>query len=112
MKHRPFLAFFLAALAASAAGAGGASATTWLVPGDGSNTCTAVSPNCDTIAEAVAASAAADTIELAPGSHAVAATQELSLRPGLTIRGAGIASTTIEPSAGVIAFNVRSDGIT
>ena len=30
-----------------------AAATTWLVPGNGSNTCTTGSPNCNTIGQAV-----------------------------------------------------------
>jgi hypothetical protein len=104
-----FAAPLLAALFSLPVTATSAAATTWLVPGDGSNTCTVPSPNCDTIAQAVAASSNADTISIGAGSFPVAAT--LDLTKTLTITGANIASTTLAPGAGIVAFDIRADGI-
>lgn len=94
---------------AFAAGASSASATSWQVPGDMSNTCTIAVPSCDTIAQAVAASAPGDDIQIGAGSFPVTATQNLV--HALTITGAGIANTTVATSSGVIAFDVRASGI-
>ncbi len=86
-----------------------AAATTWLVPGDGSNTCTTGSPNCNAIAQAVAASADNDTIQIAAGSFPVTAT--IALTNTLTIVGAGLASTTVAVDPDVVAFDVQADGM-
>ena len=99
----------LAALVLLTATVSQASATTWLVPGDGSNTCTVPSPNCDTIAQAVTASATGDTIQIAAGSFPVTATQILTKT--LTFVGAGQASTTVNVTAGLAGFSVRTDDI-
>ena len=40
-----------------------AAATTWGVPGNGSNVCTVPNPNCNTITQAVTASSSGDTIQ-------------------------------------------------
>jgi len=84
-------------------------ATTWDVPGDGTNTCTMGNPSCDTIALAVAASANADTIQIAAGMFALSSV--VVLDKTLTIAGAGIGSTLIQPAAAVTAFSVRTNGI-
>ncbi len=86
-----------------------AAATTWLVPGDGSNTCTTISPNCDTIALAVTASTAGDTISITAASTPVTAT--VNLNKQLTVAGAGIGATTVLTTAGIAAFEIRADGI-
>ena len=44
-------------------------ATTWRVPGDGSNACSLVNPSCTTIQGAVNAAAAGDTINVSPGTY-------------------------------------------
>ncbi|MCW5891212.1 MAG: right-handed parallel beta-helix repeat-containing protein [bacterium] len=106
--HRSFLAIAGAALVGVALPAL-AAATTWGVPGDGSNTCTVVTPSCNTIAAAVTASTAGDTIQLAAGAHAVPAT--VILNKTLTITGAGQGATLVQPSAGVIAFSARADDL-
>jgi cysteine-rich repeat protein len=105
--RRPTLATVLAALTAVAFSAGAASATTWLVPGDGSNTCTTVSPSCDTVAQAVAASAPADQIVIGVGSFPVPTT--LNLVHQLTISGFSAASTTLTPTG--VAFDVQADDV-
>ncbi|HEV7734644.1 MAG TPA: right-handed parallel beta-helix repeat-containing protein [Candidatus Binatia bacterium] len=84
-------------------------ATTWGVPGDGSNACTTGTPSCNTIAQAVTASSNNDTINVGAGSFAVPAT--LTLTKTLTIAGAGQASTFLQPGAGLAAFSVRTDNI-
>jgi cysteine-rich repeat protein len=99
----------LVALFALCATASQAAATTWLVPGDGSNTCTTGSPNCDTIAQAVVAASAGDSVAVAAGSFPVAAS--IAVNKQLTITGAGKASTTVAASAGIAAFEIRADGI-
>ena len=86
-----------------------AAATTWDVPGNGSNVCTVVNPNCNTIAQAVTASSNGDTIQVGAGSFPLAAA--VVLTKTLTVAGAGIGSTFIQPSAGVTAFSVRTNDI-
>ncbi len=86
-----------------------AAATTWLVPGNGSNACTVVSPNCNTIAQAVTASSNGDTVQLGAGNFPVSAV--IVLTKTLTIAGAGNASTFVQPAAGVAAFSVRTNDI-
>ena len=86
-----------------------AAATTWGVPGNGSNVCTVPNPNCDTIAQAVTAASGGDTIQLGAGAHAVAGT--IALTKTLTFTGAGIGNTIVQPAPGVIAFSVRTNDI-
>lgn len=101
---------FLVIAGAALLGAPGlAAATTWGVPGDGSNTCTVATPSCDTIAAAVAAASANDTIQLAAGAHAVPAT--VILNKTLTITGAGQGVSLVQPSAGIVAFSARADDL-
>lgn len=90
-------------------GAQAATATTWNVPGDGTNTCTMGNPSCDTIALAVAASANGDTIQIAAGAFVLASV--VVVDKTLTIAGAGIGSTLIQPAAAVTAFSVRTNGV-
>jgi len=97
------LASVLAALVAPAV----AAATTWSVPGSGSNVCTTVDPNCNTIAQAYTASTSGDTIQLGAGAHAVPS--QINLTKALTITGAGIGVTFVQPTAA--AFSVRTSGI-
>ena len=85
-----------------------AAATTWLVPGDGSNTCTTGSPNCNTIALAVAAATAGDTISITAASTPVTAT--VNVNKQLTIAGAGMGSTTVA-ATGVTALDVQASGV-
>ncbi len=87
----------------------GAAALTWGVPGDGSNTCTVAVPSCDTIAAAVAAASATDTIEVAAGAHAVPSV--VVIDKTLTISGAGQGSTLVQPSGGVNAFSIKADDV-
>lgn len=84
-------------------------ATTWLVPGDGSNVCTTGSPNCDTIALANAAASSGDTISITAASTPV--TAAITFTKQLTISGAGIGSTTVSVTGGVIAFQVSTSGL-
>lgn len=105
--HRSFLALACAGLVGIAPRL--AAATTWGVPGDGSNTCTVGTPSCDTIAAAVAAASASDTIQLGAGNHAVPAT--VNLNKTLTIDGAGQGVSIVQPAAGVAGFSVRANGI-
>lgn len=90
-------------------GAQAAAATTWDVPGDGTNTCTTVNPSCDTIALAVAASANGDTIQIAAGAFVLSSV--VAVDKTLTIAGAGIGNTLIQPAAAVTAFSVRTNGV-
>ena len=107
MKIRRALASTLVLVAATATHA---AATTWLVPGNGTNTCTTVSPNCNTIAQAVTASANGDAINVAAGNFPV--TGVIALTKTLTITGNGIGSTIVQPSAGITAFSVRTNNVT
>jgi hypothetical protein len=91
--------------------AGAASATTWLVPGDGSNVCTIGSPNCDTIQQAVTAAAANDTIQIAAGTFSGAGNFGVVLDKTLTVVGAGRANTTVQPDAGAFGFSIRADDV-
>ncbi len=84
-----------------------ASATTWAVPGTGSNVCTVANPNCNTIAQAVTASSSGDAISIGAGSFPVASA--IALTKTLTISGAGIGTTFVQPTAG--AFSVRTNNI-
>src|SRR5262245_23280470 len=54
-----------------------AAATTWGVPGSGSNVCTVPDPNCDTITQAVTASSSGDTISIGAGNFPVPAALDL-----------------------------------
>ncbi len=99
----------LLSLAITIASAGeAAAATTWLVPGNGSNTCTIVSPNCNTIAQAVTASSSGDTISIGAGTFSVPSA--IALTKSLTIVGAGIGTTFVQPTS--TAFSVRTSNIT
>jgi hypothetical protein len=98
----------LALLATMPASAGTAAATSWMVPGDGSNTCTVGSPSCNTIAQAVAASANGDSIAIAAGTFAA---PNVQVDKTLTIAGAGTAGTFVQPGAGATGFEIRADGI-
>lgn len=89
-------------------GAGAARGLTWEVPGDGSNTCTIAVPSCDTVAAAVAAAAAADTIDIAAGTFNVAS---VAVDKNLTIEGAGTASTFLNVTA-AIGLRIRANDIT
>lgn len=82
-------------------------ATTWAVPGTGSNVCTVANPNCNTIAQAVTASSSGDAISIGAGSFPVASA--IALTKTLTISGAGIGTTFVQPTAG--AFSVRTSNI-
>jgi hypothetical protein len=106
--RRTFFALACAGLAGATA-PGLVAATTWGVPGDGSNTCSVVTPSCDTIAAAVAAATAGDTILLGATTHAVAST--INLNKTLTITGAGEGSTIIQPAAGIAVFSARADDL-
>ncbi|MCC6766476.1 MAG: right-handed parallel beta-helix repeat-containing protein [Deltaproteobacteria bacterium] len=82
-------------------------ATTWGVPGDSSNTCTVVVPSCNTIAQAVTASSSGDTILIGAGSFPVPSS--IALTKSLTITGAGIGTTFVQPTT--TAFSVRTSNI-
>ncbi|HEV7733734.1 MAG TPA: NosD domain-containing protein [Candidatus Binatia bacterium] len=73
-----------------------AAALVWGVPGDGSNTCTIVTPSCDTIAAAVAAASATDTVQIAAGTFTES---NITVDKALTIAGAGRLATTVQSSA-------------
>jgi hypothetical protein len=95
------------ALLLSLATAGAAQATTWSVPGDMSNTCSIATPSCDTIAGAIAASVAGDTIDVAAGTHSES---NLLVDKALTVQGVGV--TTIVDAGGLNAFLIRADDVT
>ncbi len=89
-----------------------AAALVWGVPGDGSNTCTVVTPSCDTIAAAVAAASATDTVQIAAGTFAESG---ITVDKALTIAGAGRLATTVQSSGiGVVvqASNVDIQDLT
>lgn len=86
-----------------------ARATTWSVPGDLSGTCTIGTPSCDTLADAVAAAAASDTIQLAAGVHVAS---DVSLDKALIVEGAGPLATFLEPAAGQPALLIAASGVT
>ncbi len=105
------------ASAACAALVGGATvsaagATTWNVPGSGSNVCTIGNPNCNTIQQAVTASTGGDTILIGAGTFSGAGNYGIALTKSLTITGAGRASTVIQPNAGGFGFSIRANDIT
>jgi hypothetical protein len=83
-----------------------AHATTWGVPGTGSNVCTVANPNCNTIAQAVTASTTGDSILIGAGTFAAPA---IALTKTLTITGAGIGVTFVQPTTS--AFSVRTNNI-
>ncbi|HYC56605.1 MAG TPA: right-handed parallel beta-helix repeat-containing protein [Candidatus Binatia bacterium] len=88
--------------------AGAAHAVTWSVPGDMSNNCTVVTPSCDTIAAAIAASSSGDTIEIGAGTFNE---NNLVVDKSLTIDGAGIDDTTIN-AAGGNGFLISASNVT
>ena len=89
-----------------------ASATTWHVPGSGSNVCTIGDPNCNTIQQAVTAATGGDTILLGAGSFSGTGNNGILLTKSLTITGAGRASTTVALSSGQFGFSIRANDIT
>jgi hypothetical protein len=91
---------------ATAAMATEAAATTWLVPGDMSNTCTVATPSCDTIQGAVTAAASGDDIQVAAGTYP---TGTILVDKSLTIVGAGAASTFVEPTG--VGFSIAADDV-
>jgi cysteine-rich repeat protein len=108
MKTRGSLFVFAVGALALLSATHAAAATTWLVPGDGSNTCTTGSPNCDTLALAVAAATAGDTISITAASTPVTST--VAVNKQLTIAGAGMGSTTVA-ATGVTALDVQVSGV-
>jgi hypothetical protein len=95
-------AFFTVLLVAPVA----AHATTWNVPGDMSGTCTTINPSCDTIQDAVTASANGDDIQVAAGTYPES---NVHLNKTLTVAGAGAATTFVEPSG--VGFVIDADGV-
>ncbi|MEO8605365.1 MAG: hypothetical protein ABI629_22540, partial [bacterium] len=87
-----------------------AGATTWGVPGNGSNVCSGGNPNCNTIQQAVTAAVSGDAITVGAGTFSGASNQGIVLTKSLTITGAGRTSTFITPS-GTFAFSVRANDI-
>jgi len=83
-----------------------AHATTWNVPGDMSGTCTTLTPSCDTIQDAVTASANGDDIQVAAGTYPET---NVHLNKTITVTGAGAASTFVEPSG--VGFVIDADGV-
>ena len=88
------------------------SATTWNVPGNGSNVCTVGNPNCNTIQSAVTASTSGDTILIGAGTFSGTGNYSIALTKSLTITGAGRASTFVQPNAGAYGFSIRASDIT
>ncbi len=82
-------------------------ATTWSVPGNNSNVCTVVNPNCNTIAQAVTAATSGDTINIGAGNFPAPAA--IVLTKTLTIAGAGIGATFVQPTSA--GFSVRTNDI-
>jgi hypothetical protein len=62
-----------------------ATATTWEVPGDGSNTCNTGNPSCTTIQGAVSAATGGDTINVAAGTYDITST--ITVNKAVTISG-------------------------
>ena len=89
------------------AAAGSAHATTWNVPGDMSGTCTIATPSCDTIADALAAAVANDSVQIGSGTYNES---YLLVDKKLTISGAGPLNTIVDPG-GAIGFLMKADGI-
>jgi hypothetical protein len=83
----------------------------WQVPGDNSNTCTVGVRSCDTIAAAVAAASAGDSIEIGAGTFSGAGNFGVIVDKALAISGAGRAATTVSPDPGTAGFSVRADDV-
>ncbi len=95
---RGFGELFLVGLVCVAGTFGGAlpaAATLWNVPGNGSNVCTTINPNCDTIQQAVTAATGGDSISIGAGTFSGAGNESVVLDKALTISGAGRTSTFI-----------------
>ena len=67
--------------------------TIWLVPGNGSGTCTTINPNCTTIQAAINASSQGDVITVLAGTN----NEILDIPHGITLNGA---NAGINPNAG------------
>lgn len=106
-SKRAALAFLILLLVTTVSIRQAAAATTWGVPGNGSNTCTVAVPSCNTIAQAVTASSSGDTIQIGAGSFAMPAV--VALTKSLTILGSGIGTTVLQPTS--TAFSVRTSNI-
>ena len=87
-----------------------AAATTWGVPGNGSNVCTVPNPNCNTIAQAVTAASGGDTIQHR-GRQLRRARGTIVLTKTLTFVGAGIGTTISAAGRRGHAFSVRTNDI-
>ena len=95
-------------------------ATTWNVPGDGSNICTIGNPSCSTIQGAVIAATADDTISVAAGTYNL--TAAIIVDKSVTILGAQ-AGVDPRPSVGersgaesilassLTVFNIRASNV-
>lgn len=109
MRQNQLVWMIAAVCALGTLAAATAQATTWNVPVVG-GPCTVGTPDCDDIAEALAAAAASgDTIQIAAGVIAVPAT--IIINKSITISGAGLASTTVAPAGAFITFDIAADGI-
>ncbi len=110
MKRQTILS--LATSFVAAFGTMASAATTWNVPGNNSNVCTTVNPNCNTIQQAVTASTSGDTILIGAGTFSGTNNFNIVLSKSLTITGAGRTSTFVQPNAGSLGFSIRTNNIT
>ena len=110
LRARAILPSVATALLAVAAPA--AAATTWNVPGNGTNVCTIASPNCNTIGQAVTASSNGDTILIGAGAFSGSGNASIALTKSLAIKGAGRTSTLIQLASGAFGFSIRTSGVT
>jgi len=84
-------------------------ATTWNVPGDGSNTCTVAVPSCNTIQGAVTAATAGDTINVAAGTYI----ENVNVNKSLTLQGASSATAIVTAAiASDHVFDVTANNVT
>lgn len=89
------LVFLIAAGAAYMVPPPAFAATTWHVPGDASGTCTIATPSCSTLADALAAAASGDTIQLGVG---VFPESNVIVAKSIVLAGTGPADTEITPT--------------
>ncbi len=109
MTNSALRTFFLRTFAAAAfllAAAPAALATDWQVPGNGSNDCNMGSPNCDTIAGALAVAVGGDNVVVGPGTFNES---NLAVPAGVSVIGNDVDVTIID-AAGGNAFTSFGDG--